>query len=161
MTKSLSIAIALASSALLAACDRGPPAPDKTIQQLMAQDVQPTADVYWKSVQFISDETGQHEIVPETEEDWKRTRDAATRMIELAELLQTPGYAEGRGEDWIEISQSLADVGRLAEQAADSRDPERVFEVGGTMYSVCSACHLAYPPAEGLPEATTAEAPPT
>ena len=29
------------------------------------------------------------------------------------------------------------------------------------MYSVCSACHLAYPPAEGLPEATTAEAPPT
>ena len=150
----------LAATVLLGSCNQGPPAPEKTAQQLMAEDVQPTAEVFWDSVQFISDETGQHEIVPETEEDWKRTRDAATRMIELAELLQTPGYAEGRGEDWIEISQSLADVGRLAEQAADSRDPEKVFEVGGTMYSVCSGCHQAYPPAEGLPDETAAEAPP-
>lgn len=150
----------LAATALLGACNQGPPAPEKTAQQLMAEDVQPTAEVFWNSVQYISDETGQHEIVPKTDEDWKRTRDSATRMIALAELLQTPGYTEGRGEDWVEFSKSLADVGRLAEQAADSRDPEKVFEVGGTMYSVCSACHLAYPPAEGLPEDAAAEAPP-
>ena len=151
---------ALAATALLAGCNQGPPTPDKTVQQLMAEDVQPTAEVFWNSVQFISDEQGYHEIVPETEADWQRTRDAATRLIELAELLQTPGYAEGRGEDWVEISQSMAEVGRLAEQAADSRDPEKVFEVGGTVYSVCSGCHQAYPPAEGLPEETAAEAPP-
>ena len=151
---------ALAATALLAGCDRGPPPPEQTIQQLMADEVQPTAQTYWDSVQFISDQAGYHEIVPETEADWRKTRDAATRMIELAELLQAPGYAEGRGDDWIQFSQSLAEVGRLAEQAADSRDPEKVFEVGGTMYSVCSACHQFYPPAEGLPEETAAEAPP-
>jgi hypothetical protein len=151
---------ALAAAALLAGCDRGPPPPDQTVQQLMANEVQPTAEIYWDSVQFISDEEGYHEIVPETDADWQKTRDAATRMIELAELLQSPGYAEGRGDDWVEISQSLAEVGRLAEQAADSKDPEKVFEVGGTMYSVCSGCHQVYPPAEGLPEETAAEAPP-
>ncbi len=151
---------ALAAAALLAGCDRGPPLPDQTMQQLMANEVQPTAEIYWDSVQFISDEEGYHEIVPETDADWQKTRDAATRMAELAELLQTPGYAEGRGEDWIQISQSLVEVSRLAEQAADSRDPEKVFEVGGTMYSVCAGCHQAYPPAEGLPEGTAAEAPP-
>ena len=151
MTKRMTIVCLLAGAALLAACDQGPPAPEKTAQQLMAEDVQPTAEVFWDSVQYISDETGEHEIYPKTDADWKKTRDAATRMIALAELLQTPGYAEGRGDDWIQISQSLADVGRLAEQAADSKDPEKVFEVGGTMYSVCSACHQAYP-AETQPD---------
>jgi hypothetical protein len=153
-------ATVFAAAALLAGCDRGPPEPDKTVQQLMADDVQPTAQVFWDSVQFISDEAGDHDIFPRTDAEWQRTRDAATRIVELAELLQTPGYAEGRGEDWIQISKSLAEVGRLAEQAADSKDPDKVFEVGGTMYSVCSGCHQAYPPAEGLPEETAAEPPP-
>lgn len=151
--------IAIAGALLLSACG-GPATPEKTVQQLMAEDVQPTAQVYWDAVQYISDEQGEHDIRPQTDADWKKTRDAATRIVELAELLQTPGYADGRGEDWVQISQSLADVGRLAEQAADSKDPDKVFEVGGTMYSVCSGCHQAYPPAEGLPEETAAEAPP-
>ena len=158
MTRNLLIAVA--GLGLLSACDGGSPTPDKTVQQLMAEDVQPTAQVYWDAVQFISDETGNHDIFPKTDADWKKTRDAATRIVEFAELLQTPGYAEGRGSDWIEISQSLAEVGRLAEQAADSKDPDKVFEVGGTMYSVCSGCHQAYPPAEGLPDEEAAEAPP-
>ena len=152
---------AFAAATLLAGCDRGPPPPEKTVQQLMADDVQPTAKIFWDSVQFISDEEGYHEIIPETDADWQKTRDAATRMGELAQLLQSPGYTEGRGSDWIQISQSLAEVSRLAEQAADSRDPEKVFEVGGTMYSVCAGCHQVYPPAEGLPEETAAEAPPS
>jgi hypothetical protein len=152
--------IAIAGSLLVSACDRGPPPPEKTVQQLMADDVQPTAQIYWNAVQYISDEQGEHDIFPRTDADWKKTRDAATRIVELAELMQTPGYADGRGEDWVQIAKSLADVGRLAEQAADSKDPEKVFEVGGTMYSVCSGCHQVYPPAEGLPEETAAEAPP-
>jgi hypothetical protein len=152
---------ALAAAALTSGCNQGRPTPDKTVQQLMAEDVQPTAEIFWNSVQYISDETGEHDIYPRTDADWQKTRDAATRMIALAELLQTPGYAEGRGENWVEISRSLADVGRLAEQAADAKDVEKVFEVGGTMYSVCSACHLAFPPEEGLPPDAAAEAPAT
>lgn len=147
-------------SALLAGCKQDVAVPEQTVQQLMADEVQPTAKIYWDSVQYISDAEGEHEIFPRTDEDWQRTRAAATRMIELAELLKTPGYAEGRGRDWTTFSNSLVEVSRLAEQAADSRDPEKVFEVGGTMYSVCSACHQVYPPAEGLPEDTAAEAPP-
>ena len=98
MTKSLSIAIALASSALLAACDRGPPAPDKTIQQLMAQDVQPTADVYWKSVQFISDETGDHDIFPRTDEEWASVKAAATRLGEYGGRFTTAPTRSSLGD---------------------------------------------------------------
>ena len=138
--------------ALLGACGQGAETPEKTIQQLMADDVQPTADVYWKSVQYISDETGDHEILPRTDEDWARVKDAAARLGEFGALLQTPGYAEGRGEDWVQFSKSLVEVSKLAEQAAEEKSTDKVFEVGGTVYSVCSACHQVYPPAEGIPE---------
>lgn len=119
--------------------------PEQTIQQLMADEVQPTAEVYWESVQFISDEQGQHEIFPRTDAEWQRTKVAATKLIELAYMLKTPAYAEGRGEDWIQFSDSLVEVGKLAEEAADAHDRDKVFEVGGTIYSVCSACHQVFP----------------
>jgi hypothetical protein len=144
--------LATASIGLLAACNQGPPPPEKTIQQFMAEDVQTTAEVYWDSVQYISDEEGEHEIFPRTDGDWQRVRDAAIRLGEFGELLKTPGYSEGRGRDWIEFSDSLTEVSRLAEQAAEEKDVDKVFEVGGTVYSVCAACHQVYPPAEGLPQ---------
>ncbi len=143
--------------ALLGGCGQGTEAPAKTAQQLMAEDVQPTAKIYWDSVQFISDETGDHDIKPETDADWARTKAAATRLGELAALLKTPGYAEGRGEDWITFANSLADVSRLAEQAAEERSTDKIFEVGGTIYNVCTACHQVYPATTG-PEAEGGEA---
>jgi hypothetical protein len=160
MIKARLVAVA-AMAAVLAACGQGTDAPEKTIQQLMADDVQPTADVYWQSVQYISDETGEHEILPRTDADWARVKDAATRLGEFGALLQTPGYAEGRGEDWVQFSKSLVEVSKLAEQAAEEKSTDKVFEVGGTVYSVCSACHQVYPPAEGLPEDGAVEAPAT
>ena len=148
MTKRL--AILLAAAALVGGCS-GPPTPEKTVQQLMAEDVEPNAQIYWKSVQFISDETGDHDIFPRTDEEWARVKAAATRLGEFGTLLQTPGYAEGRGDDWLQFSRSLVEVSKLAEQAAEEKSTDKVFEVGGTIYSVCEACHQVYPPAEGLP----------
>jgi hypothetical protein len=143
---------AAAIMALLTACSQKPEAPEKTVQQLMAKDVQPTAEIFWNSVQFISDETGDHDIKPETDADWARTKAAATKLGELGALLKTPGYTEGRGADWTTFANSLIEVSKLAEQAADSKDPDKVFEVGGTIYNVCSACHQVYPATTG-PEA--------
>ena len=148
---------AAAMTALLGACGQGPAVPEKTVQQLMAQDVQPTAKIYWDSVQFISDETGDHDIKPETDADWAKTKAAATRLGELAALLRTPGYTEGRGEDWTTFANSLTEVSKLAEQAADERNPDKVFEVGGTIYNVCTACHQVYPATTG-PEAEAGNA---
>ena len=156
MTKTRLIPAA-ALAALLGACGQGAATPEKTVQQLMADDVQPTAKIYWDSVQFISDETGDHDIRPQTDADWARTRAAATRLGELAALLRTPGYTEGRGEDWTTFANSLTEVSRLAEQAADEKDPDKVFEVGGTIYNVCTACHQVYPATTG-PEAEAGNA---
>jgi len=151
MSKSRTLIIT-AAIGLLAGCNQGPAQPEKTVQQLMAQDVQPTAKIYWDAVQFISDETGDHDIKPETDADWAKTKAAAVKLQELAALLRTPGYTEGRGADWTTFSNSLTEVAKLAEQAADEKNPDKVFEVGGTMYNVCTACHQIYPATTG-PEA--------
>ena len=152
MTKTGLIAGAVLT-ALLGACGQGTEAPAKTAQQLMAQDVQPTAKIYWDSVQYVSDETGVHEIFPKTDADWEKARKAAEDLGKFGELLQTDAYSKGRNDDWKQFAQGLVDISKQAEQAAKDKNTDKVFEVGGTMYSVCSACHTIYPPP--VPEPAT------
>ena len=143
----------LAGTLLLTACGQKEE-PAESVKELMAKRVQPTAQVYWDAVQFISDETGNHDIVPQTDADWERTRKAAEELAAFGDLLQTPAYTEGRNEDWTQFSQSLVEIAKRAEKAAVDKNPDAVFKVGGTVYNVCSACHQAYPaetPEPGAP----------
>jgi hypothetical protein len=142
----LRLAVLILPLALLG-CNQGPP--PMPIKQFMAERVQPTADVYWGAVRYISDETGYHEYVPETDADWERARKAAADLAAFGEQLKTEAYTEGRGADWAQFAQSLVDVSKQAEQAAVEKNVDEVFEVGGTVYAVCSACHQVYPPAGG------------
>lgn len=142
---------ALAASALLAGCNQAAEKPAMTVQQLMAKEVQPTAEVYWNAVQYISDEKGNHDIFPKNDAEWETVRLAAVKLGEHGKLLQTPGYTEGRGEDWAEFAKGLVEVSALAEAAAKEKSTDKVFEVGGTVYNVCSACHQAYPAEQGVP----------
>lgn len=148
----LRILMMLGAATLVASCNNAADqqtgnaefVPAHNMQQLMQYVVEPQAQTYWQSVQYISDETGQHDIVPETEEEWLRTRSAAATVTEMGNLLLTPQFSEGRGDDWMTYSRALVDIGIKAEQAAADEDVDAVFEVGGTMYNVCSACHQTY-----------------
>lgn len=130
----------------IAGCDN---APEVSVKDYMAQQVQPTAEIYWNSVQYISDETGDHDIMPQTDAEWEDVRKSAARLAEIGAELKEPRFAEGRGAGWIDFSDGLIEVAAKAEQAAVAKNVDQVFEVGGTIYAVCSACHQAYPPAEG------------
>lgn len=161
MQRHLATLALTASLALIAGCSESPPdMPYGTAQQFMAEHVQPTAEIYWNAVGSVSELVdGQpvfREFAPQTDEDWAKVVEAAARLREFGETLASPAYAEGRGQDWRDFAQGLQDVARQAEQAARDKDPDAVFEVGGTLYNVCAACHQAYPPAE-LPEGTTVD----
>jgi hypothetical protein len=126
-------------AALLCGCNQG----------RHAREDRPAADghgrpadreIYWDSVQFISDETGDHDIKPETDADWEKTQAAATSSASSARCCRprlTPRAAATTGP-----LRQLAGRGRQARRAGgDREEPDKVFEVGGTMYNVCSACH--------------------
>jgi hypothetical protein len=150
--------------ALLASCAQEPAElPYGTAQQFMANHVQPTADVYWKSVGSVSElvdgEPVFREFKPETDEDWAKLRDAAVSLREYGEVLASPAYADGRGPDWLDFAQGLQDMATQAEQTAIDKSPEAVFEVGGNLYNVCTACHQAYPAEEAEAAAEPAAEP--
>ncbi len=121
-------------------------APQASAKTMMADHVQPTAEVYWNAVQYISDENGSREIVPESEAEWQRTEQAAQKLKKLGEDLKLPEYAANRGSDWKDFAQGLVDAAGQAEQAAKAHSPDKVLEAGGTVYNVCSACHEVYMP---------------
>jgi len=145
--------LGLAGAALLAGCsgdvgggaDGGALESAVRVQQLMANEVQPTAEVYWNSAGYVVDESGETDLTPTTEEGWAATLESTRKLQRLGEVLQTPEYAEGRGEDWITFSKSLVEISKRAEQTARDRDSEAIFEVGGIIYRVCTACHQSYP----------------
>ena len=137
----------------LSACSGGEtPAPDMTLQQFMALEVQPTADIFWRAVgsvsELIENEPVYREYQPETDEAWAEVAAAAVKLREHGELLATPAYSAGRDDDWLVFAQGLQDAAVLAEQATLGRNREAMLEVGGTIYNVCAACHMVYPTAE-------------
>lgn len=149
------LALALASCS-----DSAPEYPLGTPQQMMANEMQPTAETYWNSVRFVSElvdgEIVETEYEPSTDAEWEEVRAAAERLGELGEILQTPAYSEGRGSDWTAYAQGLVDAAAQAEAAAAAQNPDEVFIEGGTVYNVCRACHQMYPP-EVLPEGMTVD----
>jgi len=157
-TRLIAAAIAMM---LVGGCNRksDPPLPPADLHQLMVEKVEPSAKIYWNAVQYISDETGFHEILPRSDAEWARTRTAAERVAQYAELMKSPAFAEGRGQDWQEFAQGLSDVAGQAARAAEEKNVDKVLEAGGTMYNVCSACHEVYLPLAGAqPPANAASA---
>lgn len=137
---------------LIGGCAEKPKPAD--VHAFMLSQVQPTAQTYWDAVQFINDEQGSREIRPHTPDEWARTRRAAERLQALGAQLKTPAFSSGRDADWQEFAQGLIDIAGLAAKAADERSPERVFDVGASLYNVCAACHQVY-----LPKAPEASPP--
>lgn len=145
------------AAAVLALAGCKASAPAETVQQLMKDKVDPASKVYFEAVQYISDSTGNHDIQPRTEAEWEKVRKAAADLQDYGKLLQSDEYAKDRNPDWVKFSQAMVDASKLGEQAAKDKNVDKVFELSGTIYNVCSACHMAYPPP--VPEASSEPGP--
>lgn len=144
---------AIAAALLLASCAQQPAdLPYGTMQQMMANQVQPTADIYWGAVgaasELVDGQPVFREWQPDTDAEWQAVAASAAKLRTLAETMGSPAYAEGRGAGWTDFTTGLAEAATRAEQAAQSKNADAVFEAGGTLYAVCSACHQAFPPEE-------------
>jgi len=144
------ITYALLAIWLLSGCsaevhvDSGPPYEAVVdTRQLMNWIIDPTADVIWGASGWIMTEEGDEDLTPTTQEGWDAVRNASATMAELGNLLMMPGHAQ-EGDDWIEFSQAITSTSRLLIDAAERKDSQAVFDLGATLYSVCTACHQHY-----------------
>jgi hypothetical protein len=137
--------LAAAGVLLLSACSGPEPPPFKPIADtklLMQAVIDPAADHIWDSAGTIIDLTGRTELGPKNEEEWAAVRNSAVALAESGNLLMMAPRA--RDEEWMRLSQALIDTGEKAVHAAEARSVDRIFDVGGEIYNVCTNCHSKY-----------------
>ena len=142
------IGLIVAAAIMVASCaadaPTGPPfRTDATVRMLMANLVDPAADLVWDAVGTIIDVNGENHWEPVTEEDWISVRYGAMSMIEAGNLLMMETRARDQ-DQWIRFSEAMMDAGMLMFQAAEAEDAERVFALGEDVYNACDNCHQLY-----------------
>jgi hypothetical protein len=124
-----------------------------TLKQLMEWVIDPSADVIWDSVKSISTREGTQEIAPQTEAQWAAVRNAAATLTEAGHLLMLPGRARD-DKEWAVAAQALVRTSEKALEAAEAKNKDALFALGGDIYSVCRGCHLQYAPQLASPAST-------
>lgn len=82
---------------------------------------------------------------------WEIVDYAAVALAESAPLMLTPGRRCENGKpvpverpDWVKFSEELAEAGRAAYKASQSRSQEAVTEVSNQLADACLHCHEIY-----------------
>ena len=135
------------SAVLLFGCSSAPPPPPfrpiTDVKELMNSVVDPSADVIWNSVATIQSVGSTEERRPQTEEQWTAVRNSAIIVAESGNLLMMVPRAKD-GDVWMKMAQGLIDAGVEARRAAESKNPDGVFNAGANIYYACSNCHVRY-----------------
>ncbi len=130
-------------------CSNAPPAPPyrpvADVKTIMANIMEPAADQYWDTVGTVIDMEGEHEIAPQTQEEWDTARNNAYVFTEAGNLLMMPTRAKDNAE-WMQMAQALIDSGQKAIRAAEAKDKTAVFNTGAEVYEACTNCHTKYSP---------------
>jgi len=138
--------LVLAGVLATAACGGPEPPPFKPLADnklLMSAIIDPNADLVWDAVKTIDTKDGTEEIRPRNEEQWTAVRNAALTLAESGNLLMMVPRARDGGE-WMTLAQRMIDTSESAIRAAEAKNADRLFTVGGDIYEACSACHQKY-----------------
>jgi hypothetical protein len=82
---------------------------------------------------------------------WQLVDLAAAALVESAPLLMTPGRRCENGKpvpveraDWVKYTEEMAEAGRAAYKASQSRNRDAVIEVTNQIADSCLNCHIVY-----------------
>ncbi len=145
--RSRRLLLLIPAAVLITSCGGGPePPPFKPVvdtKQLMNAVIDPNVDLVWDSVKWIDTKEGTEEIRPRTEEQWTAVRNAAVTVAESGNLLMIVPRAKD-GDQWMKMAARMIDAAEEAIKAADAKNADRLFTVGGDIYESCSNCHRQY-----------------
>jgi hypothetical protein len=140
--------LALYGVVAAAACGSGAaqPPPFKPVADtklLMQAMIDPMADEIWDAVKTIITKDGTQEIRPHTNAEWEAVRHHAVVLAESGNLLMMVPRAKDGGE-WMKRAQDLVETSERAIHAAEAKNADQLFTVGGDIYESCSGCHQKY-----------------
>ncbi len=141
------IVVVLAGGIMMIACGDPPPPykPVADVKQLMQGIVDPSADVVWESVATIFTKEGAEDRRPRSDAEWANVRNHAMMLTEAGNLLMMPTRAKD-GDQWMKMAQELIDTSVMALRAAEAKNVDALYDVGGKIDEVCEKCHKKYWP---------------
>ena len=140
--------IVLAAAFSAARCQSGAtPPPYKPVAdvKVLMQAVDGQADVVWQSVKTVITANGTEEVSPKSQDEWTAVRNAAVLLAESGNLLMMPPRAQA-GAEWMRSARALVETSEHAIRAAEARDRQKLYDVGGDINEVCMDCHYHYDP---------------
>ena len=139
--------LVLVSALLVSGCNGTPPGPPfkpmADVKQLMQGAVDPNADLIWEATGTIETSRGVEQRRPKNQAEWDAVRNAAITLTESGNLMMMAPRAKD-GAEWMKRSQEMIDTGFAAWKAAEAKDVDTLFTVGGDIYEACSNCHRQY-----------------
>jgi hypothetical protein len=117
--------------------------PVADVKQLMQAAVDPSADAIWEASGSIITAAGEEHRHPKNDEEWTAVRNSAIVLTEAGNLLMMVPRAKD-GDQWMKRSQEMIDQGVRAWKAAEAKNVDQLFTVGGDLYETCSQCHQQY-----------------
>jgi hypothetical protein len=140
------IAVSCLGVLVCTACGGPQPPPFKPVadvKQLMQGAIDPNADIIWEATGTIVSKAGTENRRPKNQEQWDAVRNSAIVLTEAGNLLMMAPRAKD-GDMWMKRSQEMIDTGLAAWKAAEARNVDQLFTVGGDIYDACSHCHQDY-----------------
>lgn len=112
--------------------------------ELMAHVVDPAAFMVWRGSGIEVTKEGERDLSPTTEEGWKVVEDGAIMVAEAGNLLMLPNRPREPVADWNKYAKLMTQRALEAKAAAAAKDKQAVFDTGGRLYEVCTACHKQF-----------------
>ena len=142
------------------------PTPIATLQEIMAAQIDPSADALWGAVEYVSTLEGTQDHLPRTEEEWQALHRSAAVLAEAANLLAAPhrriadttrsfGAGElnvaeiqqrvdSRRESFDQFAAVLRSASLSALAAIEKKNPKALMDAGAAIDAACEACHRVY-----------------
>ena len=129
---------------------------DANLLQLMRGVLYPSSNVLFAAQEDVTklapvaDPSVSPNPLTSTYGGWQAVENAGLALAEAATLVALPGRVCSNGKpapvqraDWIKFTQGLRTAGLAAYKAAQSKDPDKMVDVAGTVADACAACHTS------------------
>ncbi|HZV17917.1 MAG TPA: hypothetical protein VFF84_04410 [Sphingobium sp.] len=155
----------LIATLLLAACSPAPEGNDADdrgeasaaadpvklpMKEFMGHVMQFAGDNVWKWQGSVTDASGERDLRPKTDKDWEDAESASLTLAEVTNMLLT---ADRRVDDprWDAAVAKVRDVALREAAAAEKKDYDAYFEIGGELDAACESCHVHFAPGYTAP----------
>lgn len=141
-----------------------------SVQELMHDLVDPSADGVWEAVGTTITAKGIEDRQPRTDDEWQQVKMHAILLIEATNLLAMDGRrlvpiggkvldeghegvltaVEGQKKlddqhtTFVQYAGALRETGEKMLHAIEAKDPAAMLDVGTEMDSVCESCHTSF-----------------